>query len=100
MFIRKTLPAWIALCSLAAPAHGAIDVPGADGSDGVLTITANTVIDLSQAPTSTWDQGHAVNAGKSVYDAAKWRVVFKYSSVNVASSATLTFKNHDRGTGL
>ena len=95
MITRKTLPAWIAFCSFAAPVHGAINVPGADGSDGVLNITANTVIDLGQAPTGTWDQWNAANAGKGVYDAAKWAVVFKYSSVNVASGATVTFKNHD-----
>ncbi|MBN8456810.1 MAG: hypothetical protein J0M04_03125 [Verrucomicrobia bacterium] len=82
---------FIALASL-APA--AITVPGADGSDGTLNITANTEIDLSQAVTGTWDQNNAANAGKGVYDPAKWAVVFKYSSVTVATGATVTFKNH------
>ena len=86
------LPALFAALSLAARA--AIVVPGADGSDGVLNITANTEIDLSQAVTGTWNQNNAANAGKGVYDPAKWAVVFKYSSVNVAAGATVTFKNH------
>ena len=30
-------------------------VPSANGTDGALNITANTVIDLSLAPTGTWD---------------------------------------------
>lgn len=72
----------------------AILVSGADGSDGVLNITSNTVIDLGQAVGGTWNQNNAANAGKGVYDPAKWAVVFKYSSVNVATGATLTFVNH------
>ncbi|MCU0779915.1 MAG: hypothetical protein MUF04_02305 [Akkermansiaceae bacterium] len=81
-------------CALTVAARAAIVVPGADGSDGVLNITTNTEIDLSQAVTGTWDQNNAANAGKGVYDPAKWAIVFKYSSVNVASGATVTFKNH------
>ncbi len=75
-------------------ARAAITVPGADGSDGVLNITANTVIDLSQAVTGVWDANNAANAGKGIYDASKWAVVFKYSSVTVATGATVTFTNH------
>lgn len=84
----------LSVWAVAGTVSAAISVPGADGSDGVLNITANTVIDLSQAVTGTWDQNNAANAGKGVYDAAKWAVVFKYSSVTVASGATVTFKNH------
>lgn len=72
----------------------AIVVPGADGSDGSLVITANTEIDLSQAVTGVWDQSNSANAGKGVYDPQKWAVVFKYSSVTVNAGATVTFKNH------
>jgi len=75
-------------------ARAAIVVPGADGSDGVLNITVNTEIDLSQAVTGAWDQNNTADAGKGVYDPAKWVVVFKYSSVTVAAGATVTFKNH------
>lgn len=71
-----------------------IVVPGANGTDGALNITADTVIDLSQAPTGTWDQDNSVNAGKGVYDPEKWAVVFKYTGINIASGAKVTFKNN------
>ncbi|WP_372845321.1 hypothetical protein [Pontiella sp.] len=76
------------LCSVA---KAAITVPGADGSDGALLITENTVIDLSLATTGEWDDA---GAGNGVYDSNKWAVVFKYSSVVVSNGATLTFANH------
>jgi hypothetical protein len=96
-FVRvktKFVAVVVSVSAMVGTAEAAINVPGADGSDGVLNITANTVIDLSQAVTGTWDQDNTANAGKGVYDAAKWAVVFKYSSVTVASGATVTFKNH------
>lgn len=75
-----------------------------DGSDGVLNITEDTVIDLSQAVTGTWDQNNSAHAGKGVYDPEKWAVVFKYSSVNIEGHTagspeqlvgrTVRFKNH------
>lgn len=72
----------------------AIIVPGANGTDGALNVTENTVIDLSLAPTGVWDADNTANAGNGIYDPAKWAVVFKYSSVNVAAGATVTFKNN------
>jgi len=81
-------------CLALATSHAAIVVPGANGTDGALNITANTEIDLSLAPTAAWDSDNTANAGKGVYDASKWAVVFKYTSVNVAAGATVTFKNH------
>ncbi len=83
-----------AVFSLTLGASAAITVPGADGSDGVLNITTDTVIDLSQAVTGVWDANNTPNAGKGIYDPAKWAVVFKYSSVTVAAGKTVTFKNH------
>lgn len=74
-------------------AIGAINVPS-DGSDGALVITSNAVIDLSQAITGNWDGNNSAHAGQGIYDSNKWAVVFKYSSVTISSSATLTFKNH------
>ncbi len=75
-----------------------------DGSDGALNITADTVIDLSQAVTGTWNQNNSANAGKGVYDPDKWAIVFKYTSVNIAGftsgspaqlvGRTVRFKNH------
>lgn len=80
--------------ALAGAVRAAIVVPGANGTDGALNITANTVIDLSQAVTGQWDNDNSANAGKGAYDPAKWAVVFKYTEVNIAAGATVTFKNH------
>lgn len=79
--------------------RAAIVVPGADGSDGALVITEDTVIDLSQAVLGDgaavkWDTNNAANEGKGIYDPEKWAVVFKYSSVTVGAGVTLSFKNH------
>jgi hypothetical protein len=75
-------------------AQADIVIPGANGTDGALNITADTVIDLSQAPTGTWDQDNSANAGKGVYDPEKWAVVFKYTGINIAAGAKVTFKNN------
>src|SRR4029077_18821628 len=71
-----------------------LTIPGADGSDGALIVTANTNIDLSLAVTGVWSNNNAGNFGKGIYDPDKWAVVFKYSSVNIANGATVTFSNH------
>jgi plastocyanin len=89
MKIRSTI-----LCvfsSLAGAALAAIQVPGANGTSGVLNITENTTIDLSLAANGAWD---AANTANGIYDASQWAVVFNYSSVNIAAGATLTFTNH------
>ncbi len=68
-----------------------------NGSDGPLTTAVNSgtkTINLSQAITGSCDQDNSADAGKGVYDPAKWAVVFKYSSVNIASGSTITFANH------
>jgi len=80
------------LCVL--PANASITIPGADGSDGALQITATTVIDLSKAVTGVWDDNNSANAGKGIYDPQKWAVVFKYSSVTIDAGVTLSFSNH------
>lgn len=90
--LRSLLASTVLLLSL--PLHAALVVPGADGSDGPLLITANTEIDLSNAVDGAWDTNNSANAGKGVYDASKWAVVFKYSSVTINAGATLKFKNH------
>lgn len=89
--LRLTFAIGIALANLAA--YAALNIPS-DGSDGDLIITNDTVIDLSQAVTGNWDADNSANAGKGIYDATKWAVVFKYSSVTIQSGATVTFKNH------
>lgn len=90
----RHLLAGLSLMAATSVLQADIVVPGANGTDGPLVITANTVIDLSQAVTGTWDQDNTANVGKGVYDSAKWAVVFKYSSVTVNAGATVTFKNH------
>ncbi|HWN97423.1 MAG TPA: hypothetical protein VNT99_20495 [Methylomirabilota bacterium] len=86
-----------ALTAACAPSLFAqLSIPS-DGSDGPLNITSNTVIDLSQAVTGVWSNNNAANVGKGIYDASKWAVVFKYTSVNIAAGATVTFKNHASG---
>ena len=74
-------------------AGAALNIPS-DGTDGALVITSDTVIDLSQAVTGNWTNNNSGNAGQGIYDAEKWAVVFKYSSVTVQGGATVTFKNH------
>lgn len=85
----------IALAGLTGlqPLNAQLNVPS-DGSDGVLNIATNTVIDLSLATTGVWSQDNTTNAGNGLYDPEKWAVVFKYSSVSIASNATVTFLNH------
>ncbi|MEI6343458.1 MAG: hypothetical protein WCR07_16005 [Verrucomicrobiota bacterium] len=95
---RHILPHTLAaLAALALDARADIIVPGANGSDGVLNITENTVIDLSLAATGVWNTNTAAsspNFGRGTYDPAKWAVVFKYSSISISQGATVTFKNH------
>jgi len=83
----------LALFASSALLQAQITIPS-DGSDGALNITANTVIDLSQAVTGTWDANNSANAGKGIFDPAKRAIVFKYSSVNINASRTVTFTNH------
>ena len=67
-----------------------------DGTDRELRITNNTVIDLSRAITGVWSNKISEpDAGRGIYDPEKWAVVFKYSSVVIASNVTVTFRNHE-----
>lgn len=78
----------------------AITIPEADGSDGALSISVSTTIDLSQAVTGNWDDDNSASAGAGIYDSNKWAVVFKYSSVTIDAPVhpitenALTFNNH------
>ena len=83
----------LAVATFAPAAYAQLTIPYADGSDGPLNITSSTVIDLSQAATGYWTNTSA-SPGKGTYDATQWAVVFKYSSVNIASGAVVTFINH------
>ena len=80
----------VSLAAFAPAAFAQLTIPYADGSDGPLNLTNDTVIDLSQAVTGVWTNTSG-NSGKGIYDPTQWAVVFKYSSVNIASGATVTF---------
>lgn len=93
--LRCALWGWAIVLGVVVPAFAQVIVPGADGSDGALHVTANTTIDLSQAIAATWDTpSTAADQGKGVYDGSKWAVVFKYSSVIIDANRTLNFTNH------
>ena len=85
------LPLCLALAAVAT--HAQIAIPS-DGSDGALNVTSSVQIDLSQAVTGTWSDDNTANAGKGIFDPVKRAIIFKYSSVNISSSRTVTFKNH------
>ena len=87
---KSTVCAALFVLVAAGSSYAQLNIPS-DGSDGALNITTNTVIDLTQAVTGNWTNA---GTGTGVYDPAQWAVVFKYSSVNIASGATVTFNNH------
>ncbi len=71
--------------------HAAITIPGADGSDGALNVTQDSVIDSSKATTAKWDDNNSANAGNGVYDPEKWAVVRLVSgNVTVAGTVDLS----------
>lgn len=82
---------------------------GSDGSDGAYSPAISTQVDLSLAASlCDCDQGGVLNdpcrwdcpspvAGRGVYDAQQWVVVFKYTTVNVPSGVTITFGMHPSG---
>lgn len=81
-----------------------IDV-GSNGSDAALNFVPDVAngsvmtIDLRSAhsaPGVTWQTISPI-PGRGVYDAAKWAVVFHYTSVNIPSSKTVKFTNHPSG---
>jgi len=90
----KTAYSILAAALLAMPWSASADlvIPGADGSDGAFAPTESVEIDLSLAPTASWD---TPGGGHGVYDPDQWAVVFKYSSVDIPAGVTVTFRNHD-----
>lgn len=74
----------------ALTAHAQLSIPS-DGSDGAFNPTTSVEIDLGLATPGLWN---SPGSGTGVYDADKWAVVFKYSSVNIPAGVTVTFKNH------
>jgi hypothetical protein len=81
------------MVALASSARAQLAIPS-DGSDGALNLTSGkNVIDLLHAFSGVWSNNNATNAGKGIYDPVKWAVVFKYSSVVIASNASVVFIN-------
>ncbi len=119
MRLVRLVPTWTAGAALGAVAilttqawampQGSLNL-GSDGSDGAFVFVqdtgpdalANTMtIDLGLAASGLDGQGQPITwatpspvAGRGVYDAAAWAVVFKYSSVTVPLFKTVRFKNH------
>ncbi len=81
------------LLALTAAARAALSIPS-DGTDGIFAPATSVEIDLSQATTGAWDASNAATPGKGRYDASKWAIVYKFSSVNIPAGVTVTFKNH------
>ena len=96
MKTQKALTLILAVCIVGVTPQifAQLAIPS-DGSDGALNLTSGTnVIDLSQAVTGNWTNNNTANAGKGIYDSNQWAVVFKYSSITIASNATVVFANH------
>lgn len=99
---------WCIVLAAVSPVFGQWE-SGSDGSDGAYSPAVTTVVDLSLAASlcdcdadtqvddpCRWDCPSPV-AGRGVYDAEQWAVVFKYTTVDVASGATITFGMHPSG---
>jgi hypothetical protein len=89
----KSLLTTLALLGGVSSAFAQLVIPS-DGTDGTFSPAANIEVDLSQAVTGTWSDPNGANAGKGIYDATKWAIVFKYAAVNIPAGVTVTFKNH------
>lgn len=83
----------LAAVLFSGPAHAGFD-SGSDGSDGLFNPLTNTVVDLSLAPTATWD---TPGTGDGVYDPDLWAVVFKFTDIDIPAGVTVTFLNHPSG---
>lgn len=89
----KSMLTTLALLGGVSSAFAQLVIPS-DGTDGTFSPAANIEVDLSQAVTGTWSDPNGANAGKGIYDATKWAIVFKYAAVNIPAGVTVTFKNH------
>ncbi len=71
----------------------ALDIPGANGTDGVFNPTKDVEIDLGLAAAGSWN-GPNLSPTNGVYDQTKWAIIFRYSRVEIPTNVTVTFKNH------
>lgn len=96
--ILVRIPLLLLACGTVA---AAITIPGISGTpvegiDGVLSPPrdgSTVTIDLSEALPGAWDSAPAPGT-HGVYDAEKWAVVFKYSSVDLPFNGGVQFKNN------
>lgn len=94
---NTVFPTILCLLGSLASTHAQLTIPAANGSDNAFNPTGAVYeVDLSQAVPgdALTFSNTAGNAGRGVYDAARWVVVYKYSSVNIPAGTTVTFKNH------
>ena len=83
------------LCALLPTAIAQFN-SGSDGSDGVFAPSVDVEIDLSRASSAAWNTASLV-PGLGIYDAEKWVVVYKFTSVTIPAGVTVTFKTHPKG---
>ncbi|MBX9735486.1 MAG: hypothetical protein K2X32_01050, partial [Phycisphaerales bacterium] len=101
---RRDVRQWLglvvaaAVTFAAAPSHAQITIPITNqanlGTDGAFSPTQSTTQFLQAAVTGSWEQA---GTGVGVYDASKWAVVYKFSSVNIPANVTVSFSNHPTG---
>ncbi len=99
---------WCVVWAAVSPVFGQWE-SGSDGSDGAFSPAVSTQVDLSLAASlCDCDGGGTLNdpcrwdcpspvAGRGVYDAEQWVVVYKYTTIDVAAGATITFNMHPSG---
>lgn len=109
----------VVVMATTAPSLAQFD-SGSDGSDGALDCTAllawgcegsgcgadcsgcsgpspcKITIDLSLASSASWNTP-SLDPGKGVYDAAKWAVVYKYTTIDIPRGVRIRFRNHPKG---
>jgi plastocyanin len=92
----KPILAALALLASLLTATAQLIIPPADGTDLGFNPAANVEVDLSNAvPGDALTYSNIPgDAGRGIYDATRWVVVYKYSSVNIPAGVTVTFKNH------
>jgi hypothetical protein len=73
-----------------APVFGQYD-SGSDGSDGMLYVYEDKVVDLRLGGTG---------AGTGTYDEERWVVIFNYSTIIIEEGVTVTFINHPSGAAV
>lgn len=78
-------------------AHAQINIGTTNASDGAIDLTSQSLtLNLGEAANAAWDAPAPV-AGKGVYDASRWAVVYKLSSLNIDAGYALLFRRHPSG---